>query len=122
MLTSPLFAYSISGLRMREVSPLVAAAATARAAARFRGMSVVPRYRQTFVRLLGFLKPYKVSLAVSTVLAIGYQGSQIAVVWVTKHVIDDAIAPHDAHKLWLFIGAIVALGAVRAVLMYGRRM
>src|SRR5918911_205349 len=85
-------------------------------------MAAVPRYRQTFVRLLGFLKPYKVSLAVSTLLAIGYQASQIAVVWVTKHVIDNAIAPHDAHKLWIFVAVIVALGAVRAVLMYGRRM
>src|SRR5919199_1365463 len=85
-------------------------------------MAAVPRYRQTFVRLLGFLKPYKVSLAVSTVLAIGYQASQIAVVWVTKHVIDNAIAPHDAHALWVFVAAIVALGIARAVLMYGRRM
>src|SRR5919202_545338 len=85
-------------------------------------MAAVPRYRQTFVRLLGFLKPYKVSLAISTVLAIGYQASQIAVVWVTKHVIDNAIAPHDPHKLWIFVAAIVALGIVRAVLMYGRRM
>src|ERR687886_3023130 len=85
-------------------------------------MAAVPRYRQTFVRLLGFLKPYKVSLAVSTVLAIGYQGAQIAVVWVTKHVIDSALAPHDSQKLWYFVGAIVALGLARAVLMYGRRM
>src|SRR5689334_15339491 len=85
-------------------------------------MAAAPRNRQTFVRLLGFLKPYKVSLIVSTVLAIGYQASQIAVVWVTKHVIDNAIAPHDAHKLWIFVAAIVALGAARAILMFGRRM
>jgi ABC-type multidrug transport system fused ATPase/permease subunit len=85
-------------------------------------MATAPRYRQTFVRLLGFLKPYKASLAVSTLLAVGYQASQIAVVWVTKHVIDDAISPHDARKLWIFVWTIVALGVVRAVLMYGRRM
>src|SRR3989440_4205493 len=84
-------------------------------------MSAVP-YRRTFARLLGFLKPYKVSLAVSTALAVGYQGAQIALVWVTKHVIDSALQPHDAHKLWLFVWAIVVLGAVRAVLMFGRRM
>src|SRR5919199_2608966 len=81
-----------------------------------------PRYRQTFFRLLGFLRPYKVSLVVSTALAVGYQGAQIAVVWVTKHVIDSALAPHDSQKLWYFVGAIVALGLARAVLMYGRRM
>ena len=84
-------------------------------------MSAVP-YRRTFWRLLGFLKPYKASLAVSTALAVGYQGSQIAVVWVTKHVIDSALVPRDARKLWYFVAAILALGAVRAILMYGRRM
>jgi ATP-binding cassette subfamily B protein len=85
-------------------------------------MPDAPRYRQTFFRLLGFLRPYKVSLAVSTLFAIGYQGSQIALVWVTKNVIDDALAPEDARKLWIYVGAIVALGLTRAVLMYGRRM
>src|SRR3954454_10945516 len=85
-------------------------------------MPDAPRYRQTFLRLLGFLKPYKASLAVSTALGIGYQGAQIALVWVTKNVIDNALAPRDSHKLWLYIGAIVGFGVVRALLMYGRRM
>jgi ABC-type multidrug transport system fused ATPase/permease subunit len=85
-------------------------------------MADTPRYRDTFFRLLGFLRPYKASLAVSTTLAIGYQGAQIALVWVTKHVIDNALVPRDTAKLWLFVWAIVALGVARAVLMYGRRM
>jgi ATP-binding cassette, subfamily B, bacterial len=79
-------------------------------------------YRVTFARLLSFLRPYKLSLVVSIVLAVGSQGAQIAVVWVTKNVIDEAIAPHDAGKLWLFIWAIVGLGLLRAVLMAGRRL
>src|SRR2546425_6090961 len=85
-------------------------------------MPEAPRYRQTFFRLLGFLRPYKASLAISTIFAIGYQGSQIAVVWITKNVIDDALTPRDSHKLWMYVGAIVALGVVRAVLMVGRRL
>src|SRR5437667_2351136 len=85
-------------------------------------MPETPRYRQTFFRLLGFLRPYKGSLAVSTLLAVGYQGAQIALVWVTKHVIDSALTPQDSRKLWIFVGAIVALGLARAILMYGRRM
>src|SRR5436309_3431034 len=85
-------------------------------------MPETPRYRQTFFRLLGFLRPYKVSLAISTVFAIGYQASQIALVWLTKNVIDDALAPHDSRKLWFYVGGIVVLGLVRALLMYGRRM
>jgi len=84
-------------------------------------VSAVP-YRRTFVRLLGFLRPYKVSLLVSIVLAVGSQGAQIALVWVTKHVIDSALRPHNTHKLWIFVWAIVALGVVRAVLMAGRRL
>src|SRR5258705_10277425 len=85
-------------------------------------MGEIPRYRETFKRLLGFLSPYKASLAVSIVLAIGYQAGGIALVWVTKNVIDDALKPNDSHKLWLYVGAIVVIGVVRALLMYGRRM
>ena len=62
------------------------------------------------------------SVVISTVFAIGYQASQIALVWLTKNVIDDALTPHDSRKLWLFVSGIVALGVVRAVLMFGRRM
>ncbi len=84
-------------------------------------MSAVP-YRQTFVRLLGFLKPYKLSLAISIMLAVGSQAAQIALIWVTKHIIDSALVPRDSHKLWLLVWAIVALGVARAVLMSARRL
>jgi ATP-binding cassette subfamily B protein len=78
-------------------------------------------YRRTFVRLLGFLRPYRWSLAVSVVLAVASQGTAIALVWVTKDVIDDAIRPRDERMLWIFIGVVVALGTARAGLMIGRR-
>jgi ATP-binding cassette, subfamily B, bacterial len=81
-----------------------------------------PRYRDTFARLLGFLRPYKLSLIVSIVLAVGSQAAQIALIWITKNVIDGALAPRDKEKLWLYVGAVVVLGAVRAVLMAGRRL
>jgi hypothetical protein len=38
----------------------------------------VPRYRHTFARLLGFLRPYKLSLTVSILLAVLSQGAAIA--------------------------------------------
>jgi ABC-type multidrug transport system fused ATPase/permease subunit len=79
-------------------------------------------YRVTFARLLGFLRPYKVSLVVSTLLAIASQGAQIAVVWVTAHVINDAVIPRDAGKLWLYIWAIIGLGVLRAAFMGARRL
>src|SRR5207248_7322082 len=84
-------------------------------------VSAVP-YRHTFVRLLGFLRPYKVSVTVSIVLAVGSQVAQIALVWVTKNVIDEALRPHDTHKLWVYVWTIVGLGLARAVLMAGRRL
>jgi ABC-type multidrug transport system fused ATPase/permease subunit len=79
-------------------------------------------YRKTFARLLGFLRPYKVSLIISIVLAVASQGAQIALVWVTKNVIDNAIAPHDSAKLWEYVWMIVGLGVLRAGLMAGRRL
>jgi ABC-type multidrug transport system fused ATPase/permease subunit len=79
-------------------------------------------YRRTFARLLGFLRPYRVSLVVSIVLAVGSQAAQIGLVWVTGRVVDEAIQPKDSEALWMFIGAILALGVAKAALMVGRRL
>jgi ABC-type multidrug transport system fused ATPase/permease subunit len=84
-------------------------------------MSAVP-YRRTFVRLLGFLKPYKVSLVISIVLACGSQAAQIALVWVVGGVINKAIVPHDTERLSVYIWTIVGLGVLKAGLMVGRRL
>jgi ABC-type multidrug transport system fused ATPase/permease subunit len=85
-------------------------------------VSAVP-YRATFVRLLGFLRPYRVGVAVSVALAVGSQAAQIALVWLTgRNVIDGALIHHDRHRLWMTVGEIVALGFVRAGLMLGRRL
>jgi ABC-type multidrug transport system fused ATPase/permease subunit len=82
-----------------------------------------PPYRQTFVRLLGFLKPYKASLIVSIFLAIGSQAAQIALIVVSgTKVIDEAILPRDERKLWIFLSLILLLGVVKAALMVGRRL
>jgi ATP-binding cassette subfamily B protein len=85
-------------------------------------VSAVP-YRATFVRLLGFLRPYRVGLVISIVLAVGSQAAQIALVWLTgRNVIDGALIHHDRHRLWVTVGEIVALGFARAVFMLGRRL
>jgi ABC-type multidrug transport system fused ATPase/permease subunit len=81
-----------------------------------------PPYRDTFARLLGFLRPYKLSLIVSIFLAVGSQVAQIALIWITKDVIDEALRPHDSETLWLFVGAVVAIGLARALLMAARRL
>ena len=50
-------------------------------------MSAAP-YRRTFVRLLGFLGPYRWSLVVSTVLAVLSQAAAIAMVVLVSITID----------------------------------
>ncbi|HZT53673.1 MAG TPA: ABC transporter transmembrane domain-containing protein, partial [Gaiellaceae bacterium] len=85
-------------------------------------MSAVP-YRRTFARLLSFLRPYRRGLALSVLLAVGSQGAQIALIWLTgRNVIDEALVHHDARRLWLNVAAIAALGLVSAALMLGRRL
>jgi ABC-type multidrug transport system fused ATPase/permease subunit len=79
-------------------------------------------YRRTFARLLRFLKPYRVSLVVSILLAVGSQAAQIGLIWMTKRVVDEAIRPRDSHALWIFVWTILALGVLKAVLMVGRRL
>src|SRR5918911_1632123 len=84
-------------------------------------MAAVP-YRTTFMRLLGFLRPYKASLAVSTVLAIASQLSGIALIAVTGRVVDHALRPHDRHELSVLVWTLVGLGFAKAVLMSARRL
>ena len=87
-------------------------------------MSTSPApYRATFVRLLGFLKPYRVGLVVSILLAVGSQAAQIALVWVTgRDVIDRALVHRDTHRLWVSVVAIVGSVSCGRVLMGGRRL
>ena len=46
-------------------------------------MATQPLYRETFIRLLGFLKPYKWSLIVSILLAVGSQAAAIGMAYLT---------------------------------------
>jgi ATP-binding cassette subfamily B protein len=78
--------------------------------------------RRTFVRLLTFLSPYRASLAVSSVLAIGSQVAGILVPVLTGLVIDELSGDPSTRVLVIEILAIVALGLVRGALMLGRRI
>jgi len=80
-----------------------------------------PRYRTTFVRLLGFLRPYKLSTAISVVLAIGSQATTLVGVYLTGSVAD-ALTKSDRHRVPWLVAAILGLGAARAAMMAGRRL
>jgi ATP-binding cassette subfamily B protein len=81
-----------------------------------------PKYRRTFVRLLGFLRPYRWSLAVSIVLAVGSQVAAIAAAWVTGTALEHVIESEDEEQLKWLVVAILLLGLARALLMAGRRL
>jgi ATP-binding cassette subfamily B protein len=84
--------------------------------------STSPTGRRTLVRLLGFLRPYRASFAVSSVLAILSQLAGIAAVVLVGIVINELDGDHDTQTLVLEICAVVGLGLVRGALMYGRRV
>jgi ABC-type multidrug transport system fused ATPase/permease subunit len=79
-------------------------------------------YRRTFVRLLGFLRPYRASLVVSTVLAIASQGAAIAILLLTGSVIDELDGAQRTDRIVFLVVAIVVVGALKAILMIGRRL
>jgi ATP-binding cassette subfamily B protein len=80
-----------------------------------------PRYRDTFVRLLGFLRPYKLSMAISVVLAVGSQAAGLVATYLTGSVVG-ALQHGDRHRLPWLVGEVLALGLGRALMMGGRRL
>ena len=84
-------------------------------------MAAAP-YRRTFIRLLTFLRPYRWSLVVSIVLAVGSQAAAVAIAFLVGDGLDHAITGGDREQLWVLAGLVVAVGLVRALFMMGRRL
>jgi ATP-binding cassette subfamily B protein len=84
-------------------------------------VSAVP-YRRTFVRLLGFLRPYKASLLVSTILAVLSQAAAIAIVILVGQAIDGIEAQRGTATLAWVVLAILVVGFLKAAFMVGRRL
>src|SRR5215212_3035995 len=91
-----------------------------------------PRYRTTFVRLLGFLRPYRWSMAISIVLAVGSQAAALALGWLPGNVVEAirtgiyaklvrlSFGYYDRHQTGqLMSRATVDLQGVRFFLGYG---
>ena len=85
-------------------------------------MTATPRYRTTFVRLLAFLRPYKVSMAISIVLAIGFQAAIFTATYLMGGIANVLKRPDDYRQLRWLVGAILVLGVLRALMMAGRRL
>jgi ATP-binding cassette subfamily B protein len=81
-----------------------------------------PPYRATFKRLLGFLKPYKWSLLVSILLAVGSQAAAIGIAYLTGTGLDKALTAPTARQLYTVAALVLLVGAGRALFMSGRRL
>ncbi len=80
--------------------------------------------RRTFVRLLGFLRPYRASFVVSSALAIASQvagiGIPLLIGWMINEL--ERARDRDTRVIVAGVAGIVALGVLRAALMVGRRL
>jgi ABC-type multidrug transport system fused ATPase/permease subunit len=81
-----------------------------------------PAYRRTFARLLGFLWPYKWSLIVSIILAVGTQAAAVVAAFLTGNALERALSSEHRRTLWVIAGAILLTGLARALFMMGRRL
>ena len=77
---------------------------------------------RTFVRLLGFLRPYRWSLAASVVLAVGSQLAAVAIAFLTGDALQRTVDSENTDQLWALALAVLLVGAARALFMVGRRL
>ena len=75
----------------------------------------------TFLRLLGFLRPYRAGTIWSLVLAAFAMGATVAIPWLTGRGID-AVTRGDRHDLRLYAGFVVLAALGRVVLSVARRL
>ena len=75
----------------------------------------------TFLRLLGFLRPYSRGALASLLLAAAAMGATVLIPYLTGQVID-AIRADQRDRIGLLAGAIVAAGVVRLGLSVARRL
>lgn len=73
------------------------------------------------MRLLGFLRPYRRSMIVSVLLAVGSQAAALVAILLTRDVVG-ALRSDELDRLPLLVGFVVALGVARALMMSGRRL
>lgn len=78
------------------------------------------RYR-TFTRLLSYVRPYKRKLAIALIAAIGVAAALPSLPLFARSAIDRAITPGNYRLLAIYIGAMVAIGGIKALLHGIRR-
>src|SRR2546426_1312317 len=69
-------------------------------------------------RLLKYLNPYRLHVAVGILLSIAVSGMEAIRPWFTKHAVDVNIAQKDTHGLLLTALAFLGVLIVRGVIQY----
>jgi ABC-type multidrug transport system fused ATPase/permease subunit len=77
---------------------------------------------RTFARLVGFLRPYKLSVIVSVVLAVASQAAAVTMAFLTGDALESAVRGDDGSRLWTLALLVFAVGLARALFMLGRRL
>jgi ABC-type multidrug transport system fused ATPase/permease subunit len=85
-------------------------------------MDSSPSQLRTFARLLGFLRAYRWSLAVSVALAVGSQAAAVTIAFLTGDALESAVGSEDRSRLWTLALLVLAVGLARALFMVGRRL
>ncbi|MGH3034781.1 MAG: ABC transporter ATP-binding protein [Gaiellaceae bacterium] len=85
-------------------------------------MASSPSQLRTFARLLGFLRPYRWSLGVSVVLAVGSQAAAVTIAFLTGDALQSAVGSDNRSRLWTLALLVLAVGLARALFMVGRRL
>ncbi|GMR12271.1 MAG: ABC transporter ATP-binding protein [Gemmatimonadota bacterium] len=73
-------------------------------------------------RLLGYLRPYKLQVALAILLLMVASGLQVVGPWLTQLALDEAIPDGDGGYLSLLAGAYLAAVAISFFLMYGQAL
>src|SRR5438270_3346064 len=76
---------------------------------------------RTFMRLVGFLRPYRAGVSWSFALACGAIGATVLIPYLTGRAIN-SVSSHDRHALTLWAVAIVVAGVLRLALSVARRV
>ena len=75
--------------------------------------------KRIMVRLFAYLKPHGITLTLGIVVTFAFSLSQAVPLWLTKHIIDDALKPGNYELLMRYVVALLGILLARSMLTWG---
>jgi len=75
--------------------------------------------KRLMIRLFGYLRPYWPTLTLGVAVTFAFTLSQAAPLWLSKHIIDDAITPRNYGLLMKYVVALLGVLLARSALTWG---